>query len=523
MFESMIEPGMEIKSNTVYYGRRDRYDIRIADTVRCEDKTYLSVHEDHYGFLSAAFLLRSLENVTLDFRGARIVLHGRIQPFIIDDCRNVTIRNCTIEYDRSFFTEAKVMGMSDGQMCVRLCDSFPCRVGDGYLVPYAETWENHDLNKGDMFVQCFDSETGEGRSLIVGIIGEIVYPRENAPAVVKQLRVRGEGDNIIFTGDFPQSWSRGMTVVFAHEKRDKTSVTICRSEDCKIENYRILNGAGMGIYAMHTRNIRLDGLSLYRDALSHGIVTNAADAVHTVACSGDIVIENSVFEGTIDDAINIHSNFYTAVTTNGVVLTAEKTKISHCLNVHCTVFARGDKIAVYNGKTMERRDVYLIENVSLLDDYRIAMSLDRPAGIAAEGDLIENLSAQANLTIRNCRFGKSNAHLRLQTRGRIVIENCEIDLPVMLTGDTTYWFEASPVDDLTVRDCVFTGRGCISIIPDFTPVPAAPMHNIFTCAVPVDGHGAERVVFRENKGIGSMHLQLHDCGEVDADIPVTRG
>ena len=94
--------------------------------------------------------------------------------------------------------------------------------------------------------------------------------------------------------------------------------------------------------------------------------------------------------------------------------------------------------------------------VCCLDDEFIDLLLDRPVAAHTVGSLVENLSAQADITMRNCVFRKSNSHLRFQSSGRILIENCEIGLPVLLTGDGAFWFESSGVRDMTIRDTSFT-------------------------------------------------------------------
>ena len=95
----------------------------------------------------------------------------------------------------------------------------------------------------------------------------------------------------------------------AHEERSLSHLFSIDSKNLKLENYRILSGWGMGIYSYRTENITLDGFRLTYDEKSPCIIANAADAVHTFGTSDRFEIRNSVFEGMIDDALNVHSNF----------------------------------------------------------------------------------------------------------------------------------------------------------------------------------------------------------------------
>ena len=138
------------------------------------------------------------------------------------------------------------------------------------------------------------------------------------------------------------------------------------------------------------------------------------------------------------------------------------------------------------------------------------------------------MSTQCRIRITNCRFGKANSHLRFQSRAEIVIENCETELPFLLTGDTTYWFESSPCERFTVRNTRFTNsRATVRIIPEFDPTPQEPYYHgdvllencTFTAEYPVTGHNARSVTVtdcrRENGG--KMTIAVKDCGTISTD------
>lgn len=195
---------------------------------------------------------------------------------------------------------------------------------------------------------------------------------------------------------------------------------------------------------------------------------------------------------------------------------------SHGLNVYADVFGIGDTIAVYRGKTMEEKARFTVENVKITGEWTIELTVDKPTDGLACDDLIENLSTNPEVVIKNTRFAKSNGHLRLQTRNRSVVEKCTFTLPFMLTGDTNYWFESSPVNNLTIKNCKFIGkRANIRIIPDFTPTQDAPFYhrgitianNSFECEAPLYANCAQDIVFSNNRVVGGKEpkFELHDC------------
>ena len=142
-----------------------------------------------------------------------------------------------------------------------------------------------------------------------------------------------------------------------------------------------------------------------------------------------------------------------------------------------------------------------------------------------EGDTVENLSVQADLHIRNCRFGKASTHLRLQTRGKVLIEDCECSLMIALTGDKNYWYEGSPIDDLTVKNCRFHGkRGRIIATPSFDICPESPYYhsgikiigNTFDAIDAFDFHHCQNVLFEGNVNSTGIPFEnkFHNCTEI---------
>ena len=529
MKQTELKLGMTLCSDTCYTFSGDVLEVHLSDTLHLTDRTYLSLTYHNRGCLDTAFYLRGLKNVVLDFGGATLLLHGRLQPFIVDECENVTIRNVTVAYDRAFYSEFDVISNEPGALRLRPRENFPCRVENGYLIPYAETWENRTLHIGDMFVQGFVRETRESDGFTVAAIGEEIKLKETPPCPVAHLRVREEDGDVVLMGPVPAHWDSRHIVALSHETRDKSSAFLCRSKDITIENYRMLNGAGYGIISMYCENITIDRLLLTYDDKSHGILANSADAIHLVTTKGDIVIRDSVMEGMFDDALNIHGNYYLAdgLVTGGPI--AYKPKESYFCDAYYKAFGAGDEICIYRGKTLEPKCRVTVTDVEILDDYHVKLLLDGDASAVMDGDIIENLSAQANVLIEGCRCGKAISHLRLQSRGKIVIRNNELALPVCFTGDTNYWFEASPVQDVLVCENRFVGaRGTVSSTPEYEASEAAPYYhsgirvenNVFDVSSAMFASLTDDIVFKGNRCSDPAQMpaiRTERCGRIVSD------
>ena len=452
-----------------------------SDAVLANNPKYLTIcGGGKVDSIRTAFYLCGLKNVTLDFDGAVITLHGKIQPFIIDNCENITIKNLTVQYERALFTELEVIKNNGFELHTKVLDDFPCRVENGYLIPYCKDWESRNLHtKGCMFIQAFDKVTRAGKGLKVIYLGEEIVEEETPPASnIAHIKVREKDGRVVLIGAFPNNWDNRTVVVLEHEPRTYSSVAMFHTKNIMLSNYRVLNGGGMGFYAVYCENITLDSVKFTHDELSQGIISNSADAIHFVACKGDVLITDSIFEGVIDDVMNVHGNYYHTVSANADIIKARRCYFTKGLNAYTKVFGIGDTIAVYNGRTLEEKGRFVIKDVNITGEWSLELKVDKNAEFLCEDDLIENLSSNPKLTVKNCVMGKVNSHVRLQTRGDTLFENCDFELPVMLTGDMEYWFESGPVENAIFQNCRFHGeRGIIKIYPQFNPTEKAPYYH----------------------------------------------
>lgn len=476
-----------------------------------------------------AVYLKDKRNITIDFQGHTLFLKGEIQPFFLENCANIKIRNCVIEHDRSFTTEFEVLESTPSRLRGRLSEKTPCKAEDGNLIPYADTWENHSLCRYVCFLQAFNKDTHRGEGLTLVIFGNSPEVDESLPWAksVLRLRARIEQDEVILEndGDHMPVYATGSIVAIGHSDRSYSSVYAVSCRDLSLENIRVINGPGMGIFLQHVHNVCIDGLKMTYDERSHGLISNEADGLHAVACSGDFVLKNSVIEGTLDDAFNIHGNFCQFVS-------GEESRIivhnggSASSEFRC--FDTGDEICIYEGTTLQGGKTYVIRDICNLSPGTKSFTLDRPVESHHKGDIIENLSAYPNVCMDNCSFGKANTHGRFQSRGRIVVRNCKTELPFLLTGDMNSWFESGPVMNMTVEDTTFlTERATIQCTPDFTATEQAPFYHgdltITRCSFeseqPLRAVRSRSIGFFQNTNQHQRPMHLHpvDCGEVATD------
>lgn len=517
--------GIQLESDTEYVASQAVYHVYAEDTTEVSDNRYVALRANDTKEFHVFIMLKGLKNISIDFGGATLVMHGKIQPFLVDSCENVIIKNCFVTYDRPPYTEGQITEVAPTYVKLKLNHHCTCRLENNKLIPYSDTWENHRLNYNGSFYQLFHADTRKGAGLHLGVMGDPVVMERPRPFSVLQFLAEMEGEEIVLKGNIPDFYQPNMVLTITHETRSLSSIFMIDSKNVYIENYRILSGWGMGIYTYRTENITLDGFCLTHDEVSPCIVSNAADAVHSFGTAGTFEIRNSTFEGMIDDAINIHGNFRTVEHVCGNEI---YTHLASCEMQADNLYRVGDVIAVYRGKTLEETARYTIRKIETVDHDIKKFTVDRSVMEHEEGDLIECLSANCDVIIENCVFGKANSHLRFQSRGKFVMRNCETELPILLTGDASYWFESGPITDLTIENCRFVGeRGRICMTSEFFPTEKEPyyhrnlkiLNNVFDTDVPMTGGYTDQIVFKGNRNASQkpMKIVLTNCGIVDVD------
>ena len=72
-------------------------------------KRYFWISNNDPGMKRIAFDLRGLHDLTIDGQKAHFVFHGYILPFLVDGSRNITLQNFSIDWARTFHSEATIL------------------------------------------------------------------------------------------------------------------------------------------------------------------------------------------------------------------------------------------------------------------------------------------------------------------------------------------------------------------------------------------------------------------------------
>lgn len=441
--------------------------------------------------------LTNLVGVTFVSSGARFVCHGEGIAFALIDTDAVTVKGVAFDYDRPYFTEWRLrngMLMTDRQ-------TYPYEVdADGMIVATGPGWrEKQTLAAFFDHVSriCLGSEWWNGRA------------------------------DHRFTG-YPE----GTVVVTRNGHRPNPCVFLYRAKDSVFEMSGAYSSSGMGLIAQRSENVRIADWRTRRDRFT-GL---QADATHFSNCRGLVSVTDCLFEGMVDDAINVHSTCLRIEERKdaGTIVC----RYMHNQSVGFEVFLKGETLRFIKGATLETGSEIRVADVKWLAIDRVELTLD---GAMPEdygvGDAVENADWQPAVVFSRNQVRNSSPRATLfTTPGRIVCESNVFShvagQPILLAGDAWDWYESGACRDVTIRGNVFDGcartkgKGMIQITPAVHDLAAQKERyhrnilvedNLFRdYKVPlVFGQSVDNLVLRGNRIVnGNTNIVLTGAGVV---------
>ncbi len=443
-----------IKSNTEYHFEKDVYQV-YQDNLT---KKMLYIPNNDSGVKTIAIYLTNEENIVLDFGGSTLVFHGRISPFIMENCKNITIKNCRIDYDRPFYTQGKILTVTETEAEIDIDKSlFPYRIEDEKLVAYGKYWEQR-LNEGINLMLEFDEvkkSPAYNAQLKIALFGKdaIVNPEAPLPQTIYSVYENEKG-NLVIRGDV-KHLSVGNVLVITHEERQNSLFYFNDCENIVLQNIDMITSGSMGVICKTTGNVLIDNVRCTVFPESKGFVSTNCDATHFVNCYGLIEIKNCLFENMMDDGTNIHGIFTLVDSVCGQKMVVS---LRHFQQVGNNIFANNDKIKVLSADLHTFDKTFTVSNVKMLDEKHIELTVKESTVGVEEGFIVDN-DKYPEVYIHDCKTGNNRPRgFLIGTNKKVVISNNEFynsDCAICSYGDTVYWFESTGIQDVIIENNLF--------------------------------------------------------------------
>ncbi len=457
---------------------------------------HISNHNDQV--TRTAFPLNGFENLTIDGQGSIFIFHGRMIPFLIDNCKNITFENLTVDWDQPFHSEGLVVAndLKNNTFDLQISDDYPYDIRNGQIHFIKEYYE-HTIGQAILFdpkrkAIAYDTEsytplTSFAKEIVQNNTDKIQY-KYVMDAIAPQQSKIGRENNL-----WVEQLKPGLVRIHNHTKKIPPvgNIMVCKGDQWEnrlapafriahtygfnAKNINVHHAGGMGLIAENSGDLTLDNFNVLP---SNGrMVSTTADATHFVGCRGKVILKNCTFNNQLDDASNIHGSY------QRVVDILDEYRIGAGMG-HFQ--QQGFKIGIQNDTIglIRLSDSFFPYNKITLKSiqkinsrYHIITFNEKLPEKLEAGDLIENLSAYPELLVQNCTISGNRARgLLLSTPKKTVIENnffhTEMEA-LLIPVESGHWYESGSATNLVIRnntfqDCNHSGydRGIIRFETD---------------------------------------------------------
>ncbi|MDB5279691.1 MAG: alpha,3-galactosidase [Ferruginibacter sp.] len=444
------------------------------------EKLYYESNTDVIPFRRCPILFEGVNNLMVDCSGSEFIFHDRMQPFTIDNCNNITIRNVSIDWDIPLTAQAQIIVVTNEYIDIAInATESPFIIEKGKLVFVGEGWKSEwwGVMEFDKVTKLVAPGTGDEGCLGGGYDGYTA-------AILHDGLVR-------LNYNFKRKPAVGNYLVLRHSARDHAGTFITGSKNVTIENMDMYHNAGLGILSQYSENLTFRKVSAVPNPAKDRILSGHDDGLHFSNCKGQITVDSCRFAALMDDPVNVHGTSVQVIEKLG-----DKKllcKLMHEQSIGFTWANAGEKVGFIENEAMNTFATGIVESWRARDSvlFEISFKEALPAALAA-GDALENLTWVPDVLIKNSFFGSNRARgILMSTPGKVVIENNVFESSgsaILIPGDANGWFESGAVKDVTIRNNTFNDpcltsmyqfcEGIISIDPEIPKMDIAkPFHR----------------------------------------------
>ncbi len=411
---------------------------------------YISNHDQDNPKL-VALALEGVKNLTITGKGllenpARFLMNGRMLPIAMIDCENCKIEGVTVDTRVPQITQVEVIenDTEKGVITYRVASYANYRIVDGRFVTYGSNW--------DMVPCAGIAFEGDSKRLVyrtsdIGVgVTDVV---EIAPRVIRAPW----NDNRLVPGT---------VIAMRSYYRPTPGIFVSNSNNTCFSNVTVHYAEGMGLLMQTCENVTLDNFNVSLREGDGRYFTTQADATHFSSCKGVITSKNGLYEGMMDDAINVHGTYLRVVERLD-----DYTLVGRYMHVQAYGFywgGAGDDVQFVKSDVMEVTESNRVVEIAPYDkeqiagckDFKIRFEHPLPQDIANGNYGIENLEWTPEVVFADNVVRNNRARGALfSTPKHTVVENNLFDYTsgtaILLCGDCNGWFETGACRDVVIR------------------------------------------------------------------------
>lgn len=437
---------------------------------------YISNHDQDNPKL-VAIALEGVKNLTLKATNngnsshrADFMMNGRMLPVAMVDCENCTLDFIGIDTRVPQIAQVEILenDTENGFITYRVASYVNYKINNGNLVVYGSNWEFNPR-----WGIAFDGKTRH----LVYRTSDIGVGTQNVEEIEPRVIRAPWKDARLLPGTI---------VAMRPYVRPTPGILVSECKNTTILSSTVYYAEGMGLLAQASENITLDGFRVaLRDENDSRYFTTQADATHFSGCKGMIKSINGLYEGMMDDAINVHGTYLRVIKKLD-----KKTLIGRYMHPQAygfywggtgdTVqFVRSDIMEIVGGNKIASIEPYDKKEFSGCKEFKIVFETPVPADADNGKYGIENLEWTPEVCFSGNIIRNNRARGTLfSTPKRTIVENNLFDhtsgAAILLCGDCNGWFETGACRDVIIRNNRFVNSltnmfqftdGIISIYP----------------------------------------------------------
>lgn len=410
---------------------------------------YISNH-DQTNPKKVGLAIEGLQHFTLDGQGAEFVFHGRMLPLSLLHSENCTLRDFSIDFANPHISQVKIVKNER----------------EKGITFEAAPWVKYRISKEKGFESYGEGWTGRPQT---GIAFEeqtkrLVYRTSDLSIDTREAEELSAG--MVYAPKWKDGrLVPGTVVAMRTYFRPAPGIFLSHNKNTSIQRVKVHYAEGMGLLAQLCENISLDGFGVcLRSEEDPRYFTTQADATHFSACKGRIISVNGLYEGMMDDAINVHGTYLKVVKRID-----DHTLVGRYMHGQSWGFEWGrvgDRIQFVRSATMDltggENEVAAIEphgtdQTEGAREFLIRFKQPVDERISErEGFGIENLTWTPEVVFAGNIVRNNRARGTLfSTPQQVVVENNLFDhtsgTAILLCGDCNGWYETGACRNVLIR------------------------------------------------------------------------
>ncbi len=458
---------LSLEEGRIYHVRQD--DSFTLDGYYCSNTA--KQHENPTGRRYTAMYLKDKSDITVEGNGATVLVHGKMTPLLFDRCRNITVRNLTVDYACPTMAEFTVLSNNNGICKIKINDDCLYRLEDNGLIWHGEPdasgkpyWEDHYF-KSRRHIKLLDPETGLFRD----------FRRDDL-----EFSKIEDGGNHTLSVELKNKdvyFPTGAIIQSRNIVRDQTGSLFQRCKNLIFENLRVKFMHGLGMVSQFCDGITYKNCDF--TPAEGRTAASTADFFQFSGCKGNLLVESCKAGGAHDDFINVHGTHLRITDTNpdknGLTL-----RFMHDESWGFQAFEKGDEIDFIKWNTLIPYATAKVLSFTRINDTDIYVELDSELPKAEIGkDVVENATWTPNVCIRNCNFGLTCGRgILCTTRGEVIIENNRFENvwgpALLIEDDCNFWYESGYTNEIIFRNNLLSNCSYAKMYPGAPAIRYSP-------------------------------------------------